>query len=113
MAGEKNEREVVRVENAQYTDGAGGDTQWGLERCALITRNTTTGRVLHTGDTGGERVRCIFIWHCGWVGVSLHPILETCITENCNDEKITTDCLVRYPAGNQCHGTRKQHPYGW
>ena len=24
MAGEKNEREVVRVENAQYTDGAGG-----------------------------------------------------------------------------------------
>ena len=26
MAGEKNEREVVRVENAQYSDGAGGHT---------------------------------------------------------------------------------------
>ena len=90
MAGEKNEREVVRVKNAQY---------W----------TTLTGRVLHTG----EMDRCIFIWHCGWVGVSLHPILETCITENCNDEKITTDCLVRYPTGNQCHGTRKQHPHGW
>lgn len=53
MVGEKNEREVVRVENAQYNDRAGRDTHWGPERCALITRNTTTGRVLHTGDTGG------------------------------------------------------------
>ena len=39
MAGEKNEREVVRVENAQYTDGAGGPHTgcWGGARNAQYT----------------------------------------------------------------------------
>ena len=84
MAGEKNEREVVRVKNAQYTDGAGGDTHGSGGHTAGAVRvdnaQYNDGAELHTGGTGGEMDRCIFIWHCGWVGVSLHPILETCIT---------------------------------
>ena len=40
MAGEKNEREVVRVENAQYTDGAGGGHTLGAGAVRVATRNT-------------------------------------------------------------------------
>ena len=57
MAGEKNEREVVRIENAQYTDGAGGHTHGSGGHTAGAVRvdnaQYNDGAELHTGDTGG------------------------------------------------------------
>ncbi len=58
MAGEKSEREVVRVENAQYTDGAGGDTDGAGGHTAGAVRvdnaQYNDGAELHTGGTGGR-----------------------------------------------------------
>ena len=58
MAGEKNEREVVRVENAQYTDGAGGDTHGSGGHTAGAVRVDNA----QYNDGAGEAS----LWGHGW-----------------------------------------------
>ena len=55
MAGEKNEREVVRVENAQYTDGAGGGHTLGAGAVRIENAQYTDGAgATHWGHVWGD-----------------------------------------------------------